>query len=500
MFQDVKKSNAASKPGRRFLNNVSQVDVIHDDIMELEEDVTLMPRRSGWFPRFGLKGGAPSNTSIQSNLRLINNRSNATRNICFTNAVVQMILKTGYSSLLRNLFPQLVVGKPVNSYQGCKALYSLYSEHRRERSAASVRTIVAKKSGKEFLANCQQQDAEEFLRALIDMMAIELHDLDSFNIIHNEHIGKEKIKRKFLDNSSGVCSRCGEFPSCSDQEFLCLKLNIPCSNLPVSLASLIDSYFSEGTEVIPMKCSQCCPHDNPPDGQKVPCPQAGFCSRPSVSCNELIKSPKYLFLQLLRFGLGHNGPKVSTLVKVDSELVMSNGVEYEVKATINHWGNTLKGGHYVAYLKNESGQWWLLNDNISTLVSLAEANTQDNYILLLERKTVLQKTSENVTTLVSASSSNSPVFLPLPQSQDAMEQYITSETVSGTTSSQSPSVIEDLSLISTNQAPGEEGNSADQLRKKVTLEEIEALIKLLEEKNDKTLIEKNELKKLKKID
>ena len=78
-------------------------------------------------------------------------------------------------------------------------------------------------------------------------------------MMHNEHIGKEKIKRKFIDNASGVCSRCGEFPSCTDQEFLCLKLNIPCSNLPVDLTSLISSYFSEGTEVVTMKGTKCCP-------------------------------------------------------------------------------------------------------------------------------------------------------------------------------------------------------------------------------------------------
>ena len=77
-------------------------------------------------------------------------------------------------------------------------------------------------------------------------------------------------------------------------------------------------------------------------GRRVPCPQVGFCSRPSVSSNELLDSPKYLFLQLLRFGLGHNGPKVSTLVKFGAEITLSDGTEYETKAVISHWGNTIK--------------------------------------------------------------------------------------------------------------------------------------------------------------
>ena len=150
---------------------------------ELDDDVPFPSRKCGWFPdgrRYGLKGGVPSRPSssrqIQSSLRLINNRSQATRNICFANAVVQLFKKTGYASLLRSQFPQFIIGKPASSYQGCKALYNLYSEQsNRERSAASLRKIVAQQSGKDFLADGNQQDCEEFMRAVITMMSNELH-------------------------------------------------------------------------------------------------------------------------------------------------------------------------------------------------------------------------------------------------------------------------------------------------------------------------------------
>ena len=155
----------------KFLHQISAVDEVIDDNEE-EEEIQLLQRKCGWFPngrRFGLKGGAPggaSNRSTQTFLRLINNRSQATRNICFTNAVVQLIKKTGYATLLRTQFLQFVAGKPASSYQGCKALHSLYTDvSNRERSAALVRKIVAQKSGKEFLANGSQHDSEEFLRA-----------------------------------------------------------------------------------------------------------------------------------------------------------------------------------------------------------------------------------------------------------------------------------------------------------------------------------------------
>ena len=99
-----------------------------------------------------------------------------------------------------------------------------------------------------------------------------------------------------------------------------------------------------------------------------------------------------------------------TLVKLETELILNNGVEYEVKAIVSHWGNTIREGHYVSYLKNETGQWWLLNDSSATLTSLSEANTRDNYVMLLERKLRLQDAQESVASS-SRESSHSPVML-----------------------------------------------------------------------------------------
>ena len=229
-----------------------KIDVLFQEVKR-SDDVPdkgklLFPwRKCGWFPdgrKCKLKGGGPSgpvnSRQIPSSLRLINNRSQATRNICFANSVVQLLRSSGYALLLRTQFPQFILGKPLSCYQGCKALFSLYSEQsNRERSAASLRKLVAQKSGKYFLADGNQEDSEEFLRAVISMMSDELHGWDAFDVVNNEHIGLEKIKRKFLDNGSGVCSKCGQFPSCSDQRFLCLKLTIPNSRLPVDLDLLI---------------------------------------------------------------------------------------------------------------------------------------------------------------------------------------------------------------------------------------------------------------------
>ena len=85
-------------------------------------------------------------------------------------------------------------------------------------------------------------------------------------------------------------------------------------------------------------------------------------------------------------------------------------------------------------MKNETGQWWLLNDSSATLTSFAEANTRDNYVLLLERKLRLQDAQENVESS-SIASSRSPVMLTLHTESEKVK-----------VSSQTTSIGEDLSL------------------------------------------------------
>ena len=266
---------------------------------------------------------------------------------------------------------------------------------------------------------------------------------------------------------------------------------------------------------------RCCIHDNPLDGQKVPCPQVGFCSRPSVSCNELIESPKYLFLQLLRFGLGHDGPKVSTLVKFGAEVRLSNGIEYETKAVISHWGNTLKEGHYVAHSKNESGEWWLLNDSSATLSSLTELNTKDNYILLLEKKFRAEDTRENVVIFTSTSSSElTSLHSSIQDKSDSaqsctpsigadvhctptLEPYSTQAPNPSFTAVLPPHIIKTQTCTPVLAASDKlvQPKKAVQVKttgRKVGIEEVESLIISLEAIGNKTKAEKDELQKLKK--
>ena len=108
---------------------------------------------------------------------------------------------------------------------------NLYKEKTtRDRSAAYIRQIVAQHSGKPYFDNSSQQDAEEFLRSLLTMLLDELTSTENFNSVQNDHYGRELIRRKFVNNASGSCSKCGYFPSSMEEDFLCIKLTIPVSS------------------------------------------------------------------------------------------------------------------------------------------------------------------------------------------------------------------------------------------------------------------------------
>jgi hypothetical protein len=95
-------------------------------------------------PTGGLKGGASgSRKRTKMGLKLINNKSSGTNNICFVNAVVQIFKCTGFAIFLMTELCPLLSNQPLDHMKGCRALVNLYSEQTaRERSAALVRKCL----------------------------------------------------------------------------------------------------------------------------------------------------------------------------------------------------------------------------------------------------------------------------------------------------------------------------------------------------------------------
>ena len=227
----------------------------------------------------GLKGGARTTNSkenhINKQLKLLNTGTD-----CFVNSVIQMIRNTEYASFIKIHLPTLLANVSVDTHKLGRLLTEIYanSNVENEVSAAPIRTLVANHSGKSYFDDNTQQDAEEFFRTLEFILSEELNESEEFQRIRNLHWGTEEHIRKFLDNTeTGICQRCGESPAKENIPFLILKLkNIPRTNSSVTLCSIIQSHFAEGTEMIEMRCSNCCEQQGH-QSNGVSCPQTGIC-------------------------------------------------------------------------------------------------------------------------------------------------------------------------------------------------------------------------------
>ena len=63
--------------------------------------------------------------------------------------------------------------------------------------------------------------------------------------------------------------------------------------------------------------------------------------------------------------------------------------EFQLIGSINHQGNSIKGGHYVAVVKKQTG-WWLCNDKITTQLStyFPYFGNNEPYILFYKRSSI----------------------------------------------------------------------------------------------------------------
>lgn len=65
---------------------------------------------------------------------------------------------------------------------------------------------------------------------------------------------------------------------------------------------------------------------------------------------------------------------------------MDNGpADYNLYAVVVHEGLELSGGHYVAMVRAEDGQWWLCNDKDVSKISTKKVLGQSAYMLFYKR-------------------------------------------------------------------------------------------------------------------
>ena len=310
-------------------------------------------------------------------LRLINNSSlESEKNLCFVNASLQLMyclpevkkffINQEYK-INQDESADLVI---------CDEMSSIFKSGGNYASAACLRHLVGQRSGNLEISSGRQQDVTDFLRLLLQQIELELAELDGPQALFtNKFWGREHIVKKFANSSDGKCSSCFKLPRQESEDFNIMKLDVINTNNTLSLNSMIENSFSEGTEVFKMKCSECCPH-------LTKCPLTGNCRlKNAIDQKLLFRSPEFLFIQLLRFEQ-FNTHKTNTIVVPEDILTLPNGETYKFKGSADHLGDLIKNGHYVANVK--SGEDWI-RCNDDELSIAYEAITSSNYVFLYSK-------------------------------------------------------------------------------------------------------------------
>ncbi|XP_063763556.1 ubiquitin carboxyl-terminal hydrolase 2a isoform X2 [Eleginops maclovinus] len=241
-----------------------------------------------------------------------------------------------------------------------------------------------------------QQDAQEFLRFLLDGLHNEVNrvtvrprgSVEDFDHLPDEEKGK-KMWSKYLERedskivdvfvgqlkSSLTCSHCG-FCSTVFDPFWDLSLPISKGYGEVSL----------------MDCMRLFTKEDVLDGDEKPTCYRCKARRRCTKKFTIQKFPKILVLHLKRFSEARRTSKLSTFVNFPMkdldlrEFASENSINavYNLYAVSNHSGTTM-GGHYTAYCRNpNSGEWYTFNDSRVTPMSSSQVRSSDAYVLFYE--------------------------------------------------------------------------------------------------------------------
>ncbi|XP_046719236.1 ubiquitin carboxyl-terminal hydrolase 2a isoform X1 [Silurus meridionalis] len=244
-----------------------------------------------------------------------------------------------------------------------------------------------------------QQDAQEFLRFLLDGLHNEVNRVtvrprattEDFDHLPDDEKGK-KMWSKYLERedskivdlfvgqlkSSLTCTECGYCSTVFDPFW---DLSLPIGKKGYGEVSLMD-------------CMRLFTKEDVLDGDEKPTCYRCKARRKCTKKFTVQKFPKILVLHLKRFSEARvRSSKLSTFVNFpmkDLDLRefasdRSSSAVYNLYAVSNHSGTTM-GGHYTAYCCNpDSGEWYTFNDSRVTPMSSSQVRSSDAYLLFYER-------------------------------------------------------------------------------------------------------------------
>lgn len=324
-------------------------------------------------------------------------------NTCFMNSILQCLSN---SKELRDYCLQNVYRRDLNhSSRSSTNLMEEFAKLIKTMWTAPMNDVV---SPSEFKTQIQryaprfvgynQQDAQEFLRFLLDGLHNEVNRVtsrprtqpDDLDHLPDGEKGKEMWKRylqredsKIVDlfvgqlKSSLTCTECGYCSTVFDPFW---DLSLPIAKKGYHEVSLMD-------------CMQLFTKEDVLDGDEKPTCERCKARRKCTKKFTVQKFPKILVLHLKRFSEARiRTSKLSAFVSFplkDLDLREfssdpSAHTVYNLCAVSNHSGTTM-GGHYTAYCKNPaSGEWHTFNDSRVSPMSSSQVRTSDAYVLFYE--------------------------------------------------------------------------------------------------------------------
>lgn len=266
-------------------------------------------------------------------------------NTCFFNSTIQCLLSLPkfVEYFLDTTFDPL--NQPIST--ALKNFIIDYKHGNKVDPRALIRVIAISIT----LFNGQQQDAHEFLQALLSKIEDEYDDIVSEN--------KESvIKRLFEIQQQDMlkCTSCGFVSS----TFVSEKMQI--LDIKHNVHDSIENILQPDNTAAGWICRRCFKTVNP------------------IKTFSLKSTPKYFIIQLKRF--------VDTSSKNNAHIDLNytiklNDVNYELVGIICHSGN-LSEGHYYSFCKR--GSWAEFNDDYVKAVDIPRVSGNTPYLLFYSRK------------------------------------------------------------------------------------------------------------------
>ncbi|XP_066102993.1 ubiquitin carboxyl-terminal hydrolase 2 isoform X2 [Saccopteryx bilineata] len=324
-------------------------------------------------------------------------------NTCFMNSILQCLSNT--RELRDYCLQRLYLRDLSHSSSAHRALMEEFAKLIQSIWTSSLNDVV---SPSEFKTQIQryaprfvgynQQDAQEFLRFLLDGLHNEVNRItvrpkanpENLDHLPDDEKGRQ-MWRKYLERedsrigdlfvgqlkSSLTCTDCGYCSTVFDP-FWDLSLPITKRGYP---------------EVTLMDCMRLFTKEDVLDGDEKPTCCRCRARKRCIKKFSIQRFPKILVLHLKRFSESRiRTSKLTTFVNFplrDLDLrefasENTNHAVYNLYAVSNHSGTTM-GGHYTAYCRSPAtGEWHTFNDSSVTPMSSSQVRTSDAYLLFYE--------------------------------------------------------------------------------------------------------------------